>query len=58
MVDVPDKSYLRRLSLNKAISTNPYWFLPVDDKGHENFMPVGRGVPSSDWCGRYRGLLV
>ena len=20
-------------------------------------MPVGRGVPSSDWCGKYRGLV-
>lgn len=56
-VDVPDKSYLQRLSWNRAISTNRYWVLPVDDKGYENFMPVGRGVPSNEWCGKYRGLL-
>jgi hypothetical protein len=53
-----DKSFSERLRLNRAILGNMYWKLPVDDTGYENFMPVGRGVPSSDWCGKFRGLLV
>jgi hypothetical protein len=48
----------RRVALNRAILTNKYWFLPVDDVGHEEFAPVGRGVKNSDWCGKSRGLLV
>ncbi|MEM2105125.1 MAG: hypothetical protein QXV21_01470 [Candidatus Bathyarchaeia archaeon] len=47
-----------RVRLNRQILKNKYWFLPVDDKGHENFQPVGRGVKSSDWCGKVRGLVV
>lgn len=57
-VDASDRFLSKRVRLNRRILENPYWFLPVDDKGHENFMPVGRGVPSSDWCGKHRGLLV
>jgi hypothetical protein len=53
-----NKSFSRRLSLNKAILDKAYWYLPVDDKGHENFVPVGRGVKTSDWCGRCIGLSV
>lgn len=56
--DVADKSYRQRLSWNRAISGNKYWVLPYDDEGYENFMPVGRGEPSSEWCGKFRGLLV
>jgi hypothetical protein len=51
-----DKSYSRRLKLNSAIFRNPYWVLPVEDVGQENYMPVGRGVQSSSLCGRYVGL--
>jgi hypothetical protein len=51
-----DKSFSRRLRLNRAILDNKYWWLPVDDKGHSNFEPVGRGVPSSSSCGRWVGL--
>jgi len=51
-----DKSYSRRLRLNSAIVENLYWVLPVDDKGHENFVPVGRGVPSSTLCGKHVGI--
>lgn len=53
-----NKSYSRRLKLNSAISKNPYWVLPVDYKGHENFEPVGRGVPSSPLCGKHIGFSV
>lgn len=56
--DVVDESFSRRLSLNRAILDNAYWYLPVDDKGHENFVPVGRGVRTSDWCARFAGMSV
>jgi len=55
---IRDKSFSRRLRLNSAILKNKYWFLPVDDKGHENYVPVGRGVPSSPFCGRWVSLSV
>jgi len=51
-----DKSYARRLALNSAISKNVYWRLPVDDVGHENYIPVGRGVQSSLLCGKWTGI--
>jgi hypothetical protein len=51
-----DKSYSRRLQLNSAIVKNLYWVLPVDDVGHENYMPVGRGVQSSPSCGKWAGI--
>jgi len=53
-----DKSFSRRYPLNSAIAENPYWFLPVDDEGHENYMPVGRGRPSSTLCAKHVGYLV
>ena len=53
-----DKSYFRRLRLNSAIFKNPYWVLPVDDKGHENYVPVGRGIESSPLCGKHVGVSV
>ena len=56
-VEAYERSLAERVSLNRAILKNPYWFLPVDDVGHENFMPVGRRVKTSDWCGKFRGLL-
>ena len=57
-VDDVDKSFSRRLRLNRAILNNKYWMLPVDDKGHENYAPVGRGVKSSDFCGRWTSASV
>jgi len=51
-----DKSYARRLPLNSAISKNVYHRLPVDDKGHENYIPAGRGVQSSLLCGKWKGI--
>jgi len=53
-----ERSLAERVSLNRQILENPYWFLPVDDKGHENYMPVGRGVKSSDFCGAHVGYDV
>jgi len=55
---VEDKSFSRRLKLNRAILNNKYWWLPVDDKGHSNYEPVGRGVQSSVSCGRWAGLDI
>ena len=52
------RSFLERLALNRAILENDYWRLPVDDKGHENFMPVGRGRRTSDMCGRWMSFMV
>ena len=53
-----DRSLSRRLRLNSAILTNKYWWLPVDNKGHERFMPVGRGVKSSEVCGKHLSFMV
>lgn len=53
-----NRSLSERVQLNRQILENKYWFLPVDDRGHENYVPVGRGKRSSDWCGKSRGLLV
>ena len=44
--------------VNRAILKNRYHYLPVDDTGHEDFEPVGRGPPSSDSCGVWRGLVA
>lgn len=57
-VEAVDRSFARRLPLNRAILKNKYWFLPVDYKGHENYMPVGRGVKSSDFCSRWVSFSV
>ena len=53
-----DNSYSRRLRLNSAIFKNPYWVLPIDDVGHESYVPVGRGVKSSPLCGKHVGISV
>jgi len=57
-VEVYNRSLAERVRLNRAILTNKYWFLPVEDKGHEDFEPVGRGVKSSDYCGRHVSFSV
>lgn len=57
-VEVVNRSLNERLRLNHAILNNKYWFLPVDDEGHENYIPVGRGVRSSEFCGRWTSLSV
>jgi len=57
-VEVVNRSFSERLRLNHAILKNKYWFLPVDHVGHENYVPVGRGVRSSDFCGRWFSFSV
>jgi hypothetical protein len=43
-----------RLRLNHQILDNAYWYLPVDDKGRENYVPVGRDLRNSGTqCGRW-----
>jgi len=60
VVSVKDvsRSALNRALLNRAILTNKYWYLPVDNKGHEDFQPVGRGAKSSDYCARWMSYAV
>jgi hypothetical protein len=57
-VEAFDRSFSERLRLNSAILKNKYWSLPVDDVGHENYEPVGRGLKSSEFCGRWVSLSV
>jgi len=47
-----------RVLLNREILKNLYWMLPVDDRGHENYVPVGRGVVSSPSCARWVSYYV
>jgi hypothetical protein len=57
-VEAVHRSFSERLRLNRAILKNKYWVLPVDDVGHENYMPVGRAVKSSELCGSWRSYMV
>jgi len=57
-VDAVNRAFSRRLSLNRAILKSPYWVLPVDDVGHNNYQPVGRGLRSSVVCGRWMSFSV
>jgi len=50
--------FSRRLRLNYEILDNAYWCWSVDDKGRENFMPVGRGVRTSPSCGEWMHFWV
>jgi hypothetical protein len=56
--DAVKRDFSRRLALNRQILKSPYWKLPVDDAGHEEYMPVGRGERSSNLCASYRSLSV
>lgn len=49
---------LARLELNPRIVENPYWFLPVADGGHGEYIQAGRGPVSSDYCMKFRGRVV
>jgi len=53
-----NRGFSERLRLNHQILDNAYWYLPVVDKGHANFMPVGRGRRTSPSCGQWRHFLV
>jgi hypothetical protein len=56
-VQAVERSFQQRLSLNRQLSENAYWRLPVDSVRPE-FVPVGRGLPTSDHCGRHISFLV
>lgn len=56
--DAYKRSLAKRVSMNRQIMKNPYWFLPVDDSGHENYMPVGRGERSSLTCSSWRSFSM
>ena len=57
-VEAVNRAFSRRLSLNRAILKSPYWVLPVNDVGHNNYQPVGRGLRTSLFCGKWIGLSV
>lgn len=46
------RSFENRLRLNPEITKNAYWYYPVLDDGHGNFVQAGRGNVASDWCAR------
>ena len=56
--DAYKRDFERRLRLNRQILEKAYWYLPVDDVGHEEFMPVGRGDKSSSFCGVHLSYSV
>lgn len=58
MVECVSKSFAERLRWNHSLLNNKYWILPVDNVGHENYMPVGRGSRTSDKCGDWMSYRV
>lgn len=56
--DAYKRDFERRLALNRQILEKAYWYLPVDDVGHEEYVPVGRGVKSSSFCGSHLSFSV
>ena len=52
------RSLAERVRLNRAILKNKYHYLPVDSVGHENYVPVGRGIKTSVFCGAWRSYVV
>lgn len=57
-IEAQSRAFSERLLLNHALLQKKYWFLPVDDTGHENYVPVGRGVVSSAFCALWVGVSV
>ncbi len=57
-VEAQERAYSERLRLNKALSKNLYWRLPVDYERHQEYVPVGRGVKSSEVCARFVKHLI
>jgi hypothetical protein len=51
------RSLAKRVRLNSAILTNKYWYYPVLDDRSE-YVQVGSGVESSDFCGKWVGVTV
>lgn len=53
------RSFLKRLAVNHDTLKNRYWILSADSvNGHEDEVQVGRGVVTSDHCGRWFGSSV
>lgn len=52
------RSVAERVRLNRAILTNLYWLLPIENKGHKEFQPVGRGAVRSDYCAKWVSFSV
>lgn len=52
-IELQNRSFSERVRLNRQLLENKYWAMPVDDEGYENYVPVGRGVKTSDLCGRH-----
>jgi hypothetical protein len=57
-IELQNKAFRERLAMNHQLLQKKYWFLPVDDVGHENFVPVGRGKKSSYICGLWTSVTV
>jgi len=57
-IELQNRAFSERLRLNRQLLENKYWCLPVDDKGYENYTPVGRGKKSSNLCGVHVGYNV
>ena len=57
-IELQNKAFSERLAMNHQLLQKKYWFLPVDDVGHENFVPVGRGKKSSYICGLWTSVTV
>jgi hypothetical protein len=58
MTESVSRGFSERLRLNRQILENAYWCWPVADKGHENFMPVGRGQRTCPSCGQWLHFWV
>ncbi len=58
VVTVENRGLMERVRVNYQILENPYWSWPVDEKGHMNFSPVGRGQRTSLLCGQWQHFWV
>jgi hypothetical protein len=57
-IELQNRAFRERLAMNHALLQKKYWFLPVDDVGHENYVPVGRGKKTSYICGLWTSVSV
>lgn len=57
-VEGVNRAFSERLRLNHGILQNKYWYLSYDNKGHESYVPVGRGGRKSPFCGAWSSVDV
>jgi hypothetical protein len=57
-IELQNKAFRERLAMNHQLLQKKYWFLPVDDVGHENYVPVGRGKRTSLLCSLWTSVSV